>query len=261
MELGLTGRKAIVTGSSKGLGYATAQELLKEGASVVICARNAQEVEDAVQRLSEYGQVDGTSVDVRDAGKLDRFIDFAVQKLGGIDIIVNNAGGAHPGSGETLDDDALLADYNIKVLSWQRIIRRTLPYLRQSDQARIITIGSVYQHSPDYRFFSTSVHRAAGANLTQAWAAELAKDNILVNSINIGCIHTPQWDNIHQKRNPELSTQEFLDRTAAEDIPLGRFGEPEELAAAVAFLASERASYITGAILDVAGGMGLRFGP
>lgn len=130
-------------------------------------------------------------MDVRDAGELDRFIDFAVQKLGGIDIIVNNAGGAHPGSGETLDDDALLADYNIKVLSWQRIIRRTLPYLRQSDQARIITIGSVYQHSPDYRFFSTSVHRAAGANLTQAWAAELAKDNILVNSINIGCIHTP----------------------------------------------------------------------
>lgn len=260
MDLGLTGRKALITGGSKGLGYATALELLREGAQVVICARTSEEVTDAVQRLSQYGQVDGTSADVRDTSDIDHLINFAVDKLGGIDIVVNNAGGAHPGSGESMDDEALLADYNIKVLSWQRIIRRALPYLRESSQARIITIGSVYQHSPDYRFFSTSVHRAAGANLTQAWAAELAKDNILVNSINIGCIHTPQWDNIHQKRNPELTTQEFLDRTAAEDIPLGRFGEPEELAAAVAFLASSRASYITGAILDVAGGMGLRFG-
>ena len=105
-------------------------------------------------------------------------------------------------------------------------------------------------------FFATSVNRAAGNSFTKTLALEVAKDNILVNGVNIGFVVTPQWDNIHRRRAPELERQEFFDRLAEREVPLGRFGTPEEVSGIVTFLLSERASYITGASIDVAGGMG-----
>ena len=240
MELGLKDRRAIVTGGSKGLGFAIAQELIREGATVRICARNTEEVAAAVDKLGE--QAGGQSVDVRDASQLSTFMTWAAESMGGIDILVNNAGGAHPGSFEALSDESLLADFNIKVHSWFRAVKAALPWLRRSPAPRVINIGSVYARMPDFRFFSTTVNRAAGLNLTKA--------------LNIGCVETPQWANIHQKRAPEKSADEFFAELAADEIPLARFGKPEEVSGIVAFLASDRASYITGASIDVAGGMG-----
>lgn len=251
MELGLQGKRAIVTGGSKGLGLAIAKELIDEGAQVRICARSADEVEAAVAQLGE--RAGGRAVDVRDADELAQFVEWAAGDLGGIDVLVNNAGGAHPGTFETLSEDALVADFNVKVLSWFRAVKDALPWLKQSSAPRVINIGSVFAESPDFRFFSTSVNRAAGLNLTKTLAQELAQYSILVNVVNIGSVKTPQWANIHSKRAPEKSEEQFFaDQSAA--IPLGRFGEPDEVAGIVAFLASDRASYISGASIDVAGG-------
>lgn len=251
MELTLQGRRAIVTGASKGLGLAIAHELVREGAQVRICARSAEEVESAVAELGELAG--GRAVDVREADQLASFIEWAGEDMGGIDILVNNAGGAHPGTFETLSEDALLADFNIKVLSWFRAVKDALPWLKRSDAPRVINIGSVFAGSPDYRFLSTSVNRAAGLNLTRTLAQELAQYSILVNIVNIGSVRTPQWANIHALRSPEKSAEQFFaDQCAA--IPLGRFGEPDEVSGIVAFLASDRASYISGASIDVAGG-------
>ena len=251
MELGLDGRRAIVTGGSKGLGFAIAEELIAEGARVRICARSADEVAAAVATLGERAA--GRAVDVRDADQLAQFIEWAAEDMGGIDILVNNAGGAHPGTFETLTEDALVADFNVKVLSWFRAVKNALPWLKASDAARVINIGSVFAEDPDFRFLSTSVNRAAGLNLTKTLAQELARYGVLVNVVNIGSVKTPQWANIHAKRAPEKSEEQFFaDQSAA--IPLGRFGEPDEVAGVVAFLASDRASYISGASIDVAGG-------
>ena len=251
MELGLDGRRAIVTGGSKGLGFAIAEELVAEGARVRICARSADEVADAVATLGERAA--GRAVDVRDAVQLAQFVEWAAEDMGGIDILVNNAGGAHPGTFETLTEDALVADFNVKVLSWFRAVKDALPWLKASEAARVINIGSVFAEAPDFRFLSTSVNRAAGLNLTKTLAQELARYGVLVNVINIGSVKTPQWANIHAKRAPEKSEEQFFaDQSAA--IPLGRFGEPDEVAGVVAFLASDRASYISGASIDVAGG-------
>lgn len=260
MDLGLEGRSAIVTGGSKGLGFATVKALAEAGAQVDFCSRSSKELTDAAATLAELGltNTSATPVDVTDAEQVAEFVNSTAARRGGLDILVNNAGGAHPGTGESITDEAFQADFNIKVLSWQRMIRAALPYLRESDQARIINIGSVYAHSPSPAFFSTSVHRAAGVNLTKAWAAELAKDNILVNGVNIGVIETPQWANIRDKRAPGATMEEFFQTTIESDIPLGRIGQPNELADVVTFLASARSSYVTGTIIDVAGGMGLK---
>ncbi|MFT3887432.1 MAG: SDR family oxidoreductase [Arachnia sp.] len=254
MDLGLNGRRAIVTGGSKGLGLAIATELVAEGATVRICARNADEVAAAVERLGD--KADGRAVDVRNAEELASFVAWAAESMGGIDVLVNNAGGAHPGTFRTLEEESLVADFNIKVLSWFRAVKLALPWLTQSDAPRVINIGSVYARMPDFKFFSTTLNRAAGQNFTKALAQELAADGVLVNGVNIGCVKTPQWANIHAKRAPEKSAEEFFADMAEADIPLGRFGEADEVSGVVAFLAGARASYITGASIDVAGGMG-----
>jgi len=251
MDLGLSGRRAIVPGASKGLGFAIARELLAAGATVRLCARTPEEVDAAVADLGSGAA--GQAVDVRDGDQLADFIAWAATDMGGLDVLVNNAGGAHPGTFSTLTEEALLADFNIKVLSWFRSVRTALPWLRQSEAARVINIGSVFAHSPDHRFLSTSVNRAAGLNLTRALAQELAPEGILVNCVNIGSVRTPQWANIHAKRAPEMSAEQFFADQAA-GIPLGRFGEPDEVAGVVAFLAGDRAGYVSGASIDVAGG-------
>jgi Dehydrogenases with different specificities (related to short-chain alcohol dehydrogenases) len=116
--------------------------------------------------------------------------------------------------------------------------------------------GAIQGRAPDPNFFATSVNRAAGNAFTKTLALEVAKDNILVNGVNIGFVVTPQWDNIHRRRAPELARDEFFEQLAKAEVPLGRFGEPDEVSGIVTFLLSDRASYITGASIDVAGGMG-----
>jgi NAD(P)-dependent dehydrogenase (short-subunit alcohol dehydrogenase family) len=257
VRLGLEGRRAVVTGGSKGLGFAIAAELAQEGASVAICARHSDEVDEAAARLRAAGATLFAAVaDVTDAGQIDRFIDDAAQALGGVDILVNNAGGARPGRFETLTDEDWMADYSVKVLAQVRCTRRALARLRESPAPRVINVNAVYARYADPVFLATSVHRAGCLALTKSLALELAQHAILVNTVNIGYVDTPQWDGIRQRRAPEADREAFLQAMADSEVPLGRFGRPDEVSGVVAFLASDRASYITGASIDVAGGMG-----
>jgi hypothetical protein len=260
VDLGLAGRRAIVTGGSKGLGLAIAAELLAEGASVAICSRNAAELDDAAASLAKHagdgGQILARACDVTDPEQVTAFTEAAAGDLGGVDILVNNAGGARPGRFATLTDADWQADTEIKLFSQIRCIRAALPYLRDSAAARVININAVYARYPDPAFLASSVNRASCLSLSKALSMELGQEGILVNSVNIGLVETPQWENIHQRRAPEVPAGEFFGQLAAAEVPLGRFGRPDEVAGLVTFLASDRASYISGASIDVAGGMG-----
>jgi NAD(P)-dependent dehydrogenase (short-subunit alcohol dehydrogenase family) len=257
MDLGLTGRRAVVTGGSKGIGLAVATELVREGAAVSICARHPDEVASAAKQLRELGgTVHEQVVDVTVPDQVTGYIDAAAEALGGLDILVNNAGGAHPGTFETLSDEDWHGDLDVKLFSQIRCTRAALPHLRRSPAPRVININAVYAKYPDPRFFATTVNRAACLNLNKALAIQYGPEGILVNSVNIGFVVTPQWENIRSKRAPELSQEEFFATLAAEEVPLGRFGDVSEVSGLVAFLAGDRASYLTGTSIDVAGGMG-----
>jgi NAD(P)-dependent dehydrogenase (short-subunit alcohol dehydrogenase family) len=257
MDLGLTGRRAVVTGGSKGIGLEAAKELVREGASVAICARNPDEVAAAAKELRELGgTVHEQVTDVTVAEQVTGFIEASADALGGIDILVNNAGAAHPGTFETLTDEDWHGDLDVKLFSQIRCTRAALPHLRRSSAPRVINVNAVYAKYPDPKFFATTVNRAACLNLNKALAIQYGPEGILVNSVNIGFVVTPQWQNIHSLRAPELSQEEFFATLAAEEVPLGRFGDVTEVSGLIAFLASDRAGYISGASIDVAGAMG-----
>jgi 3-oxoacyl-[acyl-carrier protein] reductase len=261
MDLGLAARKAVVTGGSKGLGQAIAAELLAEGASVVICSRHASELEATAADLAKQagdgaGTVTALTCDVTDPDEVVRFMDAAVAALGGLDILVNNAGGARPGQFGTLTDDDWHADIEVKLFSQIRCTRAALPQLRLSTAPRVININAVYARYPDPAFLASSVNRASCLSLSKALSIELGREGILVNSVNIGLVETPQWQNIHQRRAPDMPAGQFFGQLAAAEVPLGRFGRADEVSGLVTFLASDRASYITGASIDIAGGMG-----
>jgi 3-oxoacyl-[acyl-carrier protein] reductase len=257
MDLGLAGRAAVVTGGSKGLGRAIALELAAEGADVAICSRHAEEVAEAAEEIRSTGRtVYAQAADVTDPEQVRDFVARSAETLRGVDILVNNAGRAHPGNFETLTDDDWQADLDVKLFSMIRCTREVLPLMRARGGGRVINVNAIYGRAPDPAFFATSVNRAACLSLTKTLAQQLAPDGILVNSVNIGFVLTPQWEQIRARRAPDLSMDEFSERMARADVPLGRFGRPEEAAGIVAFLAGDRASYITGASIDVAGGMG-----
>jgi 3-oxoacyl-[acyl-carrier protein] reductase len=256
MDLGLRGKVAIVTGASRGLGRAIAVELGREGCALAVCARGEADLVAAVEEFeSEGASVFSEVTDVTDPGEVQEFVSGAAAALGGVDILVNNAGRAQPGNFAAITDEQWQADVELKQFSMIRCSREVIPHMRERGGGRIVNINAVLGKNPDPTFFATSVNRAACIAFTKALALELAPENILVNSVNIGLVRASQWERIKERIAPEVSMDRFYEERGRE-VPLGRFGEPEEVAAVVVFLASERASYVTGASIDVAGGLG-----
>jgi 3-oxoacyl-[acyl-carrier protein] reductase len=246
LDLGLQGRVAAVTGGSHGLGYAIAKSLLDEGCRVAICARDAARLQTAAGQLGANAFAHQADLSKPDAP--GGFVRAAVQQFGGLDVLVHNAGG---GGGASLD--APDADFSqaveLNVLAGLRAARAAVPFMRQRHGGRIIFIASVYGRESGGRI-GYNLAKAAEISLAKGLARELAADNILVNSVAPGSLmfSGSSWES-RQRADPEGIAQ-FV----RSELPLSRFGTPEEVAAVVTFLASDRASLVTGACWTVDGG-------
>jgi NAD(P)-dependent dehydrogenase (short-subunit alcohol dehydrogenase family) len=258
MELGLTGKVAIVTGGSEGIGRAAAESLGREGASVVVCGRRVDVLERAAGDVAEAtgAQIVPVAADVSRADDIARLVQTAVDRFGRLDILVNNAGRSSAGRFEDVDDDVWQADLDLKLFGALRAIRAALPHLRAAGGGSVVNILNLGAKAPGGRSMPTSVSRAAGLAMTKALSKELAADRIRVNGIMIGLIKSGQHERTWQRQGAEGTLDDFYVRQAQNaGIPLGRVGEAGEVGDLIAFLCSSRGSYISGVAINMDGGL------
>jgi NAD(P)-dependent dehydrogenase (short-subunit alcohol dehydrogenase family) len=261
MDLGLTGKVAIVTGGSKGIGREIAFELAREGAAVVVAARGEEAVDAAAEEIrAAGGKAVGIAADMALPGSAEALVETAKASFGKVDILVCNSGGQRKRAGfDELTDEDFLDAYTDNVLSVVRLVRAALPDMRARRWGRVITIVSEVSTQPERTFNHYAAAKAAELNLTKSLSKALARDGILVNAVAPGLIATPGIEESfargarEQGRDIADVKADFM-RKFKPGLVLARAGEGQEVAAAVAFLASERASYITGSNLRVDGG-------
>jgi len=247
MDLGLRSRRALVTGGTKGIGRAVAETLAAEGAAVAVCARDAAEVEATVRTLRERGVAAlGRALDVSDGPALRAWVVDVAEEFGGLDIVVANVSALAIGNTE----DTWLRSFEVDVMHGVRLVEAALPYLERSAAASITTIASVSGREIDFAAGSYGAMKAALIHLTQGLAFNLAPKNIRANSVSPGNTYFPGgvWEQM-ERGNPEF----FAAALALN--PTGRMAKPEEIARAVAFIASPAASFITGTNLVVDGAL------
>jgi len=261
MDLGLTNKVAIITGGSEGIGKAAARRMAEEGARVIIVARRAEVLMAAAQSIQPAAG-DGTVVtvqgDVTETETLDRIVQTARDRFGRIDILVNNAGVSMAKPFVDVTDEEWEVDFNLKVWAAVRLMRMVIPDMRQVGGGRIINVTNLGGRTPGPSSMPTSISRAAGMAITKGMSKDLAKDNILVNTVCIGLIKSGQHERRYarfKESNPDLTMDAFYtDAAKARGVPLGRVGEAEEAGDVITFLASERASYLTGIAINIDGG-------
>jgi len=258
MDLGLKDKRALVTGSSRGLGYAAASLLAREGCLVAINGRDEWRIKATAEKLhNETGtRVIGLAGDVSEASVPAKLIQQTVEAFGGLDILVTNSGGPTPGSIESLDEAVWQKGIDLCLMAHIRLIRAALPYLRRSDSASVLTITSYSVKQPIPNLLISNSVRAATVGLTKSLALELGKDGIRLNSILPGWTQTERVTELMEARAKANGTSvEEETRRQVEQSALGRIGQPEEFAKAAVFLVSPAASYITGVMLNVDGGI------
>jgi 3-oxoacyl-[acyl-carrier protein] reductase len=258
MDLGLKNRVALVAASSQGIGLATAEAFAAEGCRVAMCARNRQALETEAERIRKQhaAEVFTEAFDVTDAKAVSSFVAAVANKLGAVDICVTNAGGP-PAKGflaASLEDWQKAIDANF--LSTVYFAREVIPHMQRKRWGRIITITSITTKQPVADLVLSNAVRAAVVGLVKSLANEFGKDGILVNNVGPGFTATDRLKELAKARSfaSGKSEQEIFGAWAA-DAPVKRLGEPRELAETIVWLASERASYITGQTVLVDGGM------
>ncbi len=258
MELGLTDKVAVVGASSKGLGRAIAVGLAREGVKVTICARNSDALEATANEIRQEtgAEVLAVPTDVSVPAQVNTLIDNAINQFGGIDILVNNAGGPRAGRFAELSAEDYQTAVQLNLMSTINLCRAVVPTMRVRGGGRIINLTSVSVKQPVDGLMLSNMARTGVIGFAKTLATELAPDKILVNNVCPGIIFTDRIRQLATVRAEEsgLPFDEVLEKMIA-DIPLGRIGEPEEFANLVVFLASARASYITGTTIQVDGGM------
>jgi NAD(P)-dependent dehydrogenase (short-subunit alcohol dehydrogenase family) len=252
MDLQLKDKVAIVTGGSQGIGRATALRLAEEGASVVIAARGKELLDQVAGAIrAAGGKVAAVQADVSRADDCARLVAEAVKAFGRLDILVNNAGTSATGEFESVTDEIWQADFELKLYAAIRLARLAIPHMKQQGGGRIVNITNIGAKQPRAKSMPTTVTRAAGLAFTKALSKEFAPHNILVNTVCIGTVRAGQ----HERKAAKAGIAvEQLYADMAKNIPLGRVGRAEEVANAIAFLASEAASYITGTSINLDGG-------
>src|SRR5262245_9844549 len=259
MDLGLQGRVVVVTGGTSGIGLATVRLLLREGAAVALCGRDQGRLARTRDSLTAEFAADRVLVcrcDVIDREEVTRFAAAVAQWRAACDVLVNNAGGGRVSTFADTDDAAWRQELELKFFSQVLSIRAFKPLLENSDIAAIVTVNSLLAYQPEPHMVCTSAARAGVQNLLKSLAREFAPA-IRVNSVVLGLIDSNQWQRRFEAREDKSETREawFAALAKAKSIPLGRLGVPDDVARAIVFLASPAASYVTGAQLEISGGI------
>ncbi len=253
MEISLAGRAAIITGGSKGIGFAIATQFARSGADVAIMARGRDSLGEAVEAIKSKAntRVVGVQADVGVAADVERGYGEAAQALGKVDILINNAGTSRAASFDQLTDEIMQEDLNLKLFGAIRLIRLAVPQMKQRRWGRIINVLNIGAKAPRGNSMPTSVSRAAGMAMTKALSHELAPHNVLVNAMLVGLIEADQ--HVQRAKRTNVPLDEYY-KNAQKEIPIGRVGKAEEFANLACFLASDAGSYITGTATNVDGG-------
>lgn len=260
MNLGLQNKVAIITGGSYGIGKAAALSMAQEGARVVLVARRPDVLEQAARDIKTATEGVALSVqgDVSDRDTAERVVKTALDSFGRVDILVNNAGASMAKAFEEVSDDDWEFDFDLKVWGAVRFIRAVVPEMRKVGGGRIINVTNLGGRTPGASSMPTSISRAAGQAMTKGLSKDLAKDNILVTTVCIGLIKSGQAERRLERvqaSNPDTTIEDvWAESVQGRNVPLGRIGESEEAGDVIAFLASERASYLTGIAVNIDGG-------
>ncbi|BAZ37062.1 short-chain dehydrogenase/reductase SDR [Calothrix sp. NIES-4101] len=259
LDLQLSGKTAIVTGGSAGIGLAIAKALYSEGVNVAIASRNPERLEKAVNEIQSLpnttSKVIPISADISQAEDIQKVVSTTLSQFGQIDILINNAGSARAGSFLELSDDAFLDAWNLKLLGYIRLVKAVVPYQKNRRDGRIVNIIGGAGRTPRPNFLPGGTTNAALLNFTRGISKELAPDNIRINAISPGATATERADTLaRQNAESRGVTVEEIKAESIKAIPLGKVVKPEEIAALTLFLVSDLASSITGAEILVDGG-------
>ncbi|NKC10804.1 MAG: SDR family oxidoreductase [Gammaproteobacteria bacterium] len=255
MQLSMTGRTALVTGASFGIGRAIAQAFAGAGASVALVARRDGPLQEAATAIAAASGAKTVAIaaDVSTADECERIFNEAQSALGQVDVLVNNAGSSARGPFESVTDEQWQADLDLKLFAAIRLARLALPKMKERHFGRIINILNTGAKAPPAQGAPTAVSRAAGMALTKVLAAEGAPHNVLVNALLVGKIESDQWVRRHAASHSNESLEAYYARMG-EGLPMGRVGTAQEFAAMACFLASDAGSYVTGTAINVDGG-------
>ena len=256
IDMRMEGRCALITGSSKGIGYAAAENFMKAGANVAIVARRPDVLEEARATLAKQGKgkAIGIAGDVSKAEDCARIFATAEAALGRVDVLVNNAGTHSNGPFEAATDEIWQADFDLKLFAAIRLSRAAFPKMKERKWGRIVNVLNTGAKWPRHGSAPTSVTRAAGMALTKVISNEGAPFNVLCNAVLVGLIQTDQWVRGHANENKGRTLDEYLAEMAVR-VPMARIGTADEFANMILFLASDAGSYVTGTAINVDGGM------
>ena len=257
MDLGLRGKGAAVAAASRGLGRATAHALAREGALVAICGRDEPRIRESADEIARETGASTLAVvaDVARADDCRRFVEEAAARFGRLDILVTNTGGPPPGSFDAVDEPRWEEAFRTTLANVFHLVRAAVPHMKRNRWGRIVNIASLSAKQPIDGLMLSNVFRPAIVGLAKSLANELGPDGILVNTVCPGYTRTDRLQEVAEARAKAAgTTPEKVLAELAKSVPLGRVAEPEELAAVVAFLCSEPASFVTGVTLAVDGG-------
>jgi NAD(P)-dependent dehydrogenase (short-subunit alcohol dehydrogenase family) len=257
MDLGLKDKVVAITGASKGIGYASAETFLKEGARVAICARTAETLEEAADRLREDtgGEVLAVQADLSKRPDAKRFMQAVFDHFGRLDIVVNCAGSSPGGLLEDITEEQWMESMGLKFMGYVRGMTEAMPFLRKSGGGSIVNVIGNDGVKPIYFELTPSAANAADIAITQALAEQYGPQNIRINAVNPGPVATDRWDGLEKQMAVDKGiTQEEAHNLAVRSLPLGRICTAQEVANVVVFVASDCASYMNGASITVDGG-------